>query len=402
MLNPNTPVGLRRRTVGSYLYAYTRTLELACSWTMVVPNTTFKVALGRKIGLDGLAIERLSRRITQMFSTGAKGAAPAPFARWLDAHHAETDEGRVAAVLIATIDALSRSMTRYLGDAHHGDEPTLLLLRTLQGDLALGRETLAPFATTTLEAPSLDDGELVEYAATEPLLPIPSFPARPPNYVRDPDASVTPKLSLHDAMAPENIAKTFRRMYIEIEISAIEVCARNVVEYRTMPNAFKVDMSQQIWDEARHAELAVDIMRKYGVELGDLHYSGLVWMRHEMGADLAERLAIEQCIQEGNSVDKAWGMVEMLRRFDRHEAAEAMEWLTADETQHALIGNRWLLRLCGDQREKYEAVLRSANEKIKFPLFAVNRDLREIAGYPDWYVDALERELEAHKQAPTT
>ncbi|HVK88625.1 MAG TPA: DUF455 family protein [Kofleriaceae bacterium] len=401
-LDPNTPVGARRRTIASYLYCYARTLELACAWTMNVPNTAFKVALGRKIGLDGLALERLGRRIAQMFSTGSNGAAPTAFAQWLDAHHAETDEGRISAVLLAVIDALSRSMTRYLANAHPGDEPTLLLLRSLQADLALGRETLAPFATTTFEAPAPDaEGARVDYAGTEPLLPIPSFPARPETAVLDPNTSRPRGLSIQEAMQPENVAAQFRRMYIEIEISAIEVCARNVVEFRTMPNAFKVDMSQQIWDEARHAELAVAVVTGYGFELGVLHYSGLVWTRHAMGEGLAERLAIEQCIQEGNSVDNAYSQIQLLRRFGHTEAAEAMEWLTADETQHAAIGNRWLLRLCGEQRDKYEAVLKTANEKIQFPLSPVNRDLRELGGYPAWYVDALEREIEMRRKAAT-
>jgi uncharacterized ferritin-like protein (DUF455 family) len=400
VLSTDSPIAARRRMVASYLYVFTRTLELGCSWTMAVPNMALKTALGRKIGLDGLAIERLSRRITQMLTPTANGAAPEAFVRWLDAHHAETDGGRIASVLVATIDALAISMKRYVAEARAGDEPTWLLLRTLLLDLELGRQTLAPFATTPVVAPELDakDAPLVSYEGTEPLLPVPSFPARPDNYVRAPEEFVKAKLTLQQSMEPAQIVEIFRRAYIEVEISAIEVCARNVVEYRAMPSAFKVDMSQQIWDEARHAELAISVLQKYGAELGDVRYSGRVWMRHAMGDNLEERLAIEQCIQEGNSVDKNWPMIGLFRRFEHHEAAEALEWLVADETQHAAIGNRWLLWLCDGHREKYEAVLKLANEKIKFPLWAVNRELRVIGSYPDWYIDKLQRELDESKR----
>ncbi|MBA3453905.1 MAG: DUF455 family protein [Deltaproteobacteria bacterium] len=398
MLLRDTPVLARRRTVAAYLYAYTRILELACSWTMVVPNTAFKVDLGRKIGLDGLAIERLTRRVTQMYSTGSRGEAPVAYAQWLDAQCMETDEGRIATFLLATIDDLRQSMRRYVETAHAGDEPTRLLLGILERDLALGRENLAAYAKGSIEGPSVDsEGDTVAYAGTEPLLPIPGFPARPASFIRNAEEAASPKLSLEEAMTPSNMCKSFRRMYIEIEICAIEVCARNIIEYRSMPNAFKVDMSQQIWDEARHAELVTDVVHHFGGNMDALVYSGHVWTRHEMGDDLAERLAIEQLIQEGNSVDKAYQLLKMLRRFGHNEAAECMEWLTADETQHALIGNRWLLRLVEGDRAKYEAVLATANEKIKFPLSPVNRALREIAGYPEWYVDQLERQVEASK-----
>ncbi|CAN5785262.1 hypothetical protein BH11MYX2_BH11MYX2_37400 [soil metagenome] len=385
--------------MSAYLYAYTRTLELASSWTMVVPNTAFKFALGRKIGLDGLAIERLTRRITQMYSTGSRGQAPIAYARWLDALHTETEEGRIDASPVANIDDLVRSMTAYVADVHRGDEPTRLILNTLISELALGRETLAPFARGTVEIPSVDAvGPTVNYTGEEPLAAIPSFPARPASFTYEPNPPAPSPLTPAQMMEPWHVVKSFRRMYIEIEISAIEVCSRNIVEHRSMPNAFKVDMSQQIWDEARHAELALDVVQSFGEELGPLEYTGLVWNRHAMGSDLAERLAIEQIVQEGNSVDKAYGMIDVLRRFNHNQAAEVMEWLTADETQHALIGNRWLLRLCDNDHAKYEAVIASANDKIKFPLSPVNRDLRAIAGYPDWYVDKLERQFEANKR----
>jgi uncharacterized ferritin-like protein (DUF455 family) len=399
MLSADSAVGTRRRHVAAYLYAYSRILELACSWTMHVPDTRFKVALGRKIGLDGLAIERLSRRITQMATATARGAAPASYARWLDAHHGETDAGRIAAILVATIDDLHRSLSTYVAKTHHGDEPTRLMLLTLLSDLQVGRDTLAPFARGTVDPPSIDAGDApVNYTGEEPLLPIPDFPARPANFVREEAGPPPPPLTVDQMMAPDHVAKSFRRMYIEIEICAVEVCSRNIIEYRQMPHAFKVDMSQQIWDEARHAELAQDVFEKLGLELGDLAHTGAVWTRHAAGVDLAERLAIEQVVQEGNSVDKAFLMIDILRKYNHHDAADAIEWLTADETQHALIGNRWLMRLCDNKREKYEAVVAAAQAKIKFPLSPVNRTLREIGGFPEWQIDALEREFAAARQ----
>lgn len=396
VLRHDTPVAERRRSVSGYLYAYVRLLELATSWTMHVPTMPLKIALGRNIGLAGLALERLSRRITQMFASTSKGTAPATYAQWIDRQHDRFDDAHIAAVVTAILTDLQRSMNRYIERAHHGDEPTVLMLKTLSSELTAGLESMKPFLTTSIELPDIDaQGPRVDYTGTEPLLAAPELPARPPNFTQDPTAADGPKLSLRDAMQPANIALMFRRFYIDVEIAAIEVCSRNVVEYRDMPIAFKVDMSQQIWDEARHAELAISVMRHYGEELGDVRYTGLVWTRHKSGDSLAERLAIEQIIQEGNSVDRAYVMIEMVRSFKLHAAAEALEWLTADETQHALIGNRWLMRLCDNSREKYEEIVRRAQEKIRFPLSPVNRELREISGFPVWYVDALEREFNA-------
>jgi uncharacterized ferritin-like protein (DUF455 family) len=396
-----TPFLTCRQSLVAYLYAYTRTLELACGWTMVVRDLPFKVALGRVIGYAGVGLSSLSRRLGQMYASGAKPAAPARYAAWLDEQATLCDERRIAAFLVTAYVDLSRAMKGYLSASHPGDEPTILLLESLILNIDRAVAVLRAYADGTVPPVSIaDDGERIEYTGKEPLPPIPERPARPAAAVRDPEIANRKPQPLAEAMEPENLAAFFKHMYMEVEIAAIEVCSRNIVEYREMPLTFKVDMTQQIWDEARHAELAVTLIKSQGVEFDTDHvcYSGMVWDRYELGLNLPERLAIEQCIQEGNSVDRAAAMCPMLRKWGHAAAAEAFEWINSDEVQHAAIGNRWLMRLCDNSRERYEAVLKSANEKIKFPLPRPNREMRAESGFPSWYVERLEREFAANQQ----
>jgi uncharacterized ferritin-like protein (DUF455 family) len=396
------PVISSRKNLDAYLYSYLRTLELSCAWTMVVPELPFKVALGRVIGYLGVSLESIERRRGHMYSAGSKASAPQHYAAWIDEQVQLTDRGPIAAALVACFSDLVTSMNQYIGTRAHGDEPTLLLVQSLVIDLERAIKVLQPFADGSATVVSIDgarDGDVAraEYNGTEPLPQLPPRPARPAGSIHDPSIAKLPSRSLEESMKPEGLIAFFKHMYMEVEIAAIEVCSRNIIDHRDMPLAFKVDMTKQIWDEARHAELAVALVKHYGEDMDYDHmrYSGMVWDRHALGVDLAERLAIEQCIQEGSSCDRAAAMTPMLRKFGHPEAADAFDWINSDEVQHAAIGNRWLMWLCDNSRERYEAVLAVTNEKIKFPLPRPNRVMRTHAGFPSWYVDGLEKEFQA-------
>lgn len=400
------PVVASRQNLDAYLYAYLRALELSCAWTMIVPQLPFKVALGRVIGYLGLGLENLERRRAHMYSAGSKPSAPKGYAAWIDEQVLLTEGGPIAAALVACFSDLVSSMNRYIATRAHGDEPSLLLVQGLVLDLERAITVLRPFTDGSAPIVSIDasrDGELAraEYDGTEPLPKLPSRPARPAGCIHDPSIARLPSRSLEESMKPEGLIAFFKHMYMEVEIAAIEVCSRNVIDHRSMPLAFKVDMTRQIWDEARHAELAVALVKHYGEDMDTDHmrYSGMVWDRHALGVDLAERLAIEQCIQEGSSCDRAAAMTPMLRKFGHPEAADAFDWINSDEVQHAAIGNRWLMWLCDNSRERYEAVLDATNEKIRFPLPRPNPQMRAHAGFPSWYVERLVREFAANLAA---
>ena len=70
-----------------------------------------------------------------------------------------------------------------------------------------------------------------------------------------------------------------------------------------------------------------------------------------------KKLAIENVIQEGNGAEGGKPEIEAFRRRGYEELAQLWEMLTVDESQHARIGNKWLLYLVDNSEEKYKKVV---------------------------------------------
>lgn len=82
------------------------------------------------------------------------------------------------------------------------------------------------------------------------------------------------------------------------------------------------------------------------VELGDFKVSNFVWNHYVEGKNLAEKLAIEQVISEGNGLDVSSAMIEKMKHYDVPELLHVYEYLISDETFHCRFGVRWIKWLC--------------------------------------------------------
>lgn len=175
---------------------------------------------------------------------------------------------------------------------------------------------------------------------------------------------------------------------VDVEVSAMEVCALMMVQNPRMPRAFRYDMARQIWDEARHAVLVEALLREAGAAPGDYSYSALVVKRFQAIPHLSEQLASQQVIQEGNALEMNCDLIATLRRGGKVHAAEAFEFVNADECEHVRIGNRWL-RFLTDDGEGYLGAMERASRAIQIPAEgkgAWNPGLRRWAGAPESFV----------------
>jgi uncharacterized ferritin-like protein (DUF455 family) len=397
-IHPRLTLEQRRRKLAAYAYGLLRTLELQSAWLPAVPDTDFKVVLGHAIGHDALMLDALHRRLGEML-TEPIPAAPGPeYARNFDENVHLSSEREIAAFLERVHGDLLESMRGYLRSGEtNTDEPSRILLEWCTGLVSQQVEALRRWSDGSVRLRSVDapsTGPGIPYSGREPLPQVVDVPRRRAGLRFEKESILRPIDRPIEAMVvnPECMRRFCHFVYLDIEVQAMEVCALNIILFREMPLRFKLEMARQIWDEGRHAILLRQLLEKYGGREGDYAYGRAVWNRYFLGENLAERLTIQQIVQEGNSVEGNAVFIQQLREAGETEAAEILEYVNADESVHARIGNEWLLHLVEHSRGGYETNIQRAIGKIGVNIpgkAPINRRTRALSAFPMWFIGSL-------------
>lgn len=384
----------RRDRLAHYTYALLRALEFACAWLVSTTDVDHKVALGRFIGYVGEDIARLDRRLQSLLPASANLVAPASCEHAFESGAGLSDSAGQAAFLADLVLAMATDAAAFEHETDPvADEPTVIALGELIPNLERAARALG-----TATSPARHDGTArsgvgsVCYTGRETLPHIADRPGRPSNWTFDPEPAFRQTRMQVLLERGDALKRWLHEIGINIEINAMEVCAHNVVGFRTMPLQFKLDMARQIWDETRHAMLMRERLAALGGAFGDYPYNDKVWAKYVRGTDLAERLAIEQIFQEGNALEANVPMARAFQRAGASDLAEVLDYINADEMRHALFGNRWLKYLTDGSIDAYIDVLRRVARKLELPLRArgaVDPDLRRLADFPEPFIDLL-------------
>lgn len=385
----------RRDVLCAYVYALLRVLEYASAWISGSENVDFKIALGKVVGLSAEDIFKIERRVLTLLADTLVAAANPNYINRLNRGAALTGDPERAAFLVGVLHGLNDDIQRYVSSTHLvGDAPTVHVLQECARSIETQRSLLAPFCD---EAPPEHfyfraEEEVVPYDGTEPMPAAHASPSRPAGWRHSADLILTHKSDDDLAEMGEHMRRWLHYVGIDVEINAMELCGRNIAEFRSMPMEFKLDMARQAWDETRHAEMMRDQLNRLGGDFGDYTYSDNVWNKYMLGETLAERLAIEQVFQEGNAVEANVPFAENVKNAGLLDLAEMLDYIDADELRHAYFGNKWLTFLCDQSEQRYLDTLRRAAEKLDRPLqptAPLLRDLRRMARYPDAFIEIL-------------
>jgi uncharacterized ferritin-like protein (DUF455 family) len=179
--------------------------------------------------------------------------------------------------------------------------------------------------------------------------------------------------------------------FVDIELPAAEICARMIVEYRNMPMDFRLDMARQVWDEVRHAELALLRCRQLGEE-PDFRYTGSVTAKWSLGKTLEERLVIQQVIQEGNGLDVSLQLAALFDQAEDSLTADMLRIFCRDETLHAMFGNKWVLKKLSGDEAAYRELVDRMGRMILTRIPGVenpNLTLRALGGFPTGFLEEM-------------
>lgn len=347
--------------------ALARSAELLGAWIAMTPGLETKMAWAYHLYDDVSLAHALGERIFRLTGEWPERRST-PF---LNAAARLTDPAEQTGALYGRLKpALLREIGAYLAGVHPvADEPSVRLLEQvrerLQAHLAWAQEQ---------ESRAVDlPGDLWELTPeiTAPVLV--DLPARDPRFRTGKMPKPKP------VETPEGRVRLLHIALINLEIPAIEVCARIIAEFPEAPWELKLDMARQIWDEARHAVMCRDRLLELGGRLGQFPYHHKVWEQAMAGtlqaapgeaADpaarrrrLAERFVTTQRIHEGNGLDQTLLARETLLAVGDPVTARIMDFICADEVNHVRYGNRWIEELTGGGAAR-DALIRAVEERL--------------------------------------
>lgn len=341
-------------------YALLRLQEIKCYQLIVSKDLDQKAAIGQSLGYQKDIPAKIFERLNQLFFLDNRICAPLG----LDKAITECIQTNgVYACCLALEKKIFDSTDAFAsGVAMVADEPTSRLLsdvmHSLIQDGSCPVDSFIKFEK--IELTVLDDSNPLYISIFEEL---PLYPGRPENIHCGPDGLRGVEISLY---SNSDVSRFIHFVAINIEVCAMEVCAYNILKYRGMPQQFRADMAQQIWDEARHFIVFKEYLSEHhNVNIGDFPYQFDVWEKHQLGSNLVEQLAIEQVLQEGDAIANNLRLMQGLNKTGMHnQLVELLRFVNADEGMHTRNGNKWMRYLCQNQDLSYLVVLEMAATKI--------------------------------------
>lgn len=375
-------------------YALRRLIDYEAAWIMHCHEFNEKIGFGLSVGYTALALESVVKNIR--FPDGAKPVFQTKSKSLLEIFDIFSEETELKTVqefvysMSSSISINARTILlnlkkQYSSSANNG---LYLISKYMDEKLKMLNTRGFPINECIVNF-DLDEqfNTCLDENTKKPTLL--RNPRRPVALVQsDESILIYPISTLLDSN--DGIKRFIHFIYTDIEIPAAEICATNIVEYGLgMPLQFIFDMAIQCSDEVRHTIMAEEILAQYGGYLGEYTYINHIYGLYKRGSCLAEKLAIEQIIGEGNGLDTTERSIGYLKDKKLNKLLEYYEFLQMDEVFHCIYGNKWVMYLVSNNITKYKNIVNAALVKVKAKIpgdAPICLTLRREAGFPDEFI----------------
>ena len=143
---------------------------------------------------------------------------------------------------------------------------------------------------------------------------------------------------------------------VNAEVQSLEIAAQSLVDFPDTPWDIRLELARQCADEVRHARAFLRRLRELGGYKGEFPIINQEWGVVCMFDSLAGRLAVQNRLFEGGSLDVFKEGAESWTRWGDPVTAEIMDAVAADEVQHVRFANGWFVRL---RKEDPRALLKA-------------------------------------------
>jgi uncharacterized ferritin-like protein (DUF455 family) len=144
---------------------------------------------------------------------------------------------------------------------------------------------------------------------------------------------------------PQEFEAAMRRCVHDLvfsETEALDIFGRYVYEFTELPWEFSVEAARIGWDEARHVELLLNVLERYGGRVGEFPAKAPGYEEYVRQPTKLEQLIMVNVIAEGEiSTDTQTQHREAFRQLGDELSALLKDYEMADEVSHGQFGLRW-------------------------------------------------------------
>lgn len=381
-------------------------VDIAAAHLARVPEWEVKCALSLHMWLAAEQAAAIRRRVPEMRSPAPRLDVPADdgLARWLDeAIRAEDTIELLVSLYGSILPEVERAYRQHLRESNPLiDFPTFRLLEAFLPELGRmldwGRQALAALTGDAAAAARAEAWQrhLDAYLAGEDL-PAPRSDGRPYEMDASPRrdqrfqdpynrSALIDVYYRDEARDPEErvLALIYKRIR---EMDVPEWMAPIIYKRRGKPWEYYVDLSRQLWDEARHAMMGEIALVARGIPFYrypiDITGSAILNEHHDpLDAHLI-LWYIEQLLMRAEGKRYEWEMVEP--ELDAMQKAfQDYDW--ADEVLHAQIGRRWLMPEVGSRDD----LQRAAEQAWAGPWMQLRDEYAARSQQEEWWPKLLE------------
>lgn len=184
-----------------------------------------------------------------------------------------------------------------------------------------------------------------------------------------------------------------------IELQAMELCYRGLMEYPDAPAAFRDELMGLLESEASHFELCLKALEEMGGFWGEFPVHLGLWAAVRPEDSILDRILIVHRYLEGNGLDAGESLMRRMAGVAKSAVHPVLARIAREELDHVAFGSRWYQKICTEQRldPTHDFKTRFTNLLPQMPrrIEHIHRDLRRRAGFTDEEIDFLEAQRES-------
>jgi hypothetical protein len=355
---------------------YTVAVELSrllAAWIPRTPELPEKLAMGMMVFEDAEAAHALQNRLRELRLADAEiDTLRRRTADALKALEATSDPAAFLSALVRVVKpALVADLRRHIDSAPpYVDDPTVRILTrviaeqerhiakglSLLADREIGWTAHEDFERTVragLWQLRADDGRLRDgdYVGREPReIARPAWPAAVTQLAYDDEGPAY----------PEDYDGAMRRCVHDLvfsEVEALDIFAHYLYAFANteFPWQFHYEAARIAWDEARHVELLLNVLERYGSTVGEFPAKAPGFEEYVRQDSVLQKIIMLNVIAEGEvSTDTQTQHRDAFRELGDGLSATLKDYEMADEVIHGRFGLRWARWIAERTGESYE------------------------------------------------
>jgi uncharacterized ferritin-like protein (DUF455 family) len=178
-----------------------------------------------------------------------------------------------------------------------------------------------------------------------------------------------------------------------IELQAMELGMRTLVEFREAPAAFRHELADITMGESRHLKLCLDGVEALGFEWGKWSVHTALLAAVSASDSLLDRILIVHRYLEGAGLDAGESILRRLVGTRSLVARPVMQTIRNEEVDHVRFGSLWYRRLCVerglDPADDFSTRIKII-ERIVPRRERIDHELRKQAGFTQHEIQVLE------------